>query len=402
MNYAVRLAVLVCLVVPLTRLPAAELTTASGKKLTGELILLDAKSVTLKTTTGDVTTPISEVVTIDFKSPPAPPPAKDARWTDIELIDGSVLHCSALAVKGKFIEATVWPDRQLKLPLEQIFSVLRDAQDTSYRKQWQSILTRRVDTDLYVFKKKTEEGILDTLAGTITEGDPEGTSLKLVKASDGRVISPKQANMFGLIFVQKTGEVPRRLCKLIDTHRNLLSVRALAIEPGKITVTTVAGLTLEYPDFERMGKLDFSDGRLVYLSDLEPISKQESAFDERLDFVRMNKSVNNQPIRLDGQTYEKGIAAFAETILTYNLGGDYRELKCVVGVDESASPDSEVLLLIEGDGRELFKQTVKARDKVRPLTLDVRGVQQLRLAILSPGDFDFGNQVTIADARVTK
>jgi hypothetical protein len=401
MHHLLRLALLGCLLGPLT-LEAAELTTATGKKLTGDLIRLDSKSVTLKTAGGEVTTPINEVLTIDFKSPAVPPPGPDARWDDIELIDGSVLHCKTFAVKGPFIEATVWPDRQLKLPLVQIFSVLRDAQDTSYRKQWQSILTRRVDSDLYVFKKKTEQGVLDTLAGTIVEGDPEGVSLKLVKASDGRVISPKQANMFGLVFVQKTGEIPRRLCKLVDAHRNVLSVRSLSVEPGKITVTTVAGLAVEYPDFDSLGKLDFSDGRLVYLSDLEPISKQEASFDERLEYVRMNRSVNNQPIRLDGQTYEKGIAAFAETILTYNLGGDYRELKCVVGVDEAASPDSEVLLIIEGDGRELFKQTVKARDKARPLTLDVRGVQQLRLAILSPGDFDFGNQVTIADARVTK
>ena len=61
--------------------------------------------------------------------------------------------------------------------------------------------------------------------------------------------------------------------------------------------------------------------------------------------------------------YAKGLAIPATTELIYDIGGDYKHFKAVLGFDDQVGGDSNVKVLIEGDGRELFKAEMKRERK---------------------------------------
>ena len=72
------------------------------------------------------------------------------------------------------------------------------------------------------------------------------------------------------------------------------------------------------------------------------------------------------------------------------------------GVDDGVETESRVEVLIEGDGRELFRGQTGRKEPPRPLALDVRGVRDLRITVRSTGLLDFGAQASLADAKVNK
>jgi hypothetical protein len=71
-------------------------------------------------------------------------------------------------------------------------------------------------------------------------------------------------------------------------------------------------------------------------------------------------------------------------------------------VDDLVGGDSQAVVRIEGDGRELFAGVVSRKDRPRPLNLDIQGVKQLRIVVGSQGLLDLGDHVDLADAKVSK
>ena len=115
-----------------------------------------------------------------------------------------------------------------------------------------------------------------------------------------------------------------------------------------------------------------------------------------------DRNLVNGPLTCGGTTYPKGLSLHAGTALKYDLGGDYRELRAVLGVDDSVETESRVEIVFEGDGRDLYRGTISRKDPPRTLTVDVKGVRELRVTVKAPGLFDTGSQVNLADAKVSK
>ena len=101
-------------------------------------------------------------------------------------------------------------------------------------------------------------------------------------------------------------------------------------------------------------------------------------------------------------SYAKGLWVRADTTLAYKLTGEYREFKALVGMDESVSePSYSVRLVIEADGKVVFSEVVARKDKVRPVTLDVKGAKQLKISVERTHPLD-GVSVDLAEARLQK
>ena len=61
----------------------------------------------------------AQVLQLDLAEPTAPP-KKDVKYTDVELSDGSLLHCVKVVLKGKQVELTPLSGQVVKLPLEAV------------------------------------------------------------------------------------------------------------------------------------------------------------------------------------------------------------------------------------------------------------------------------------------
>jgi hypothetical protein len=391
----------------------ADLQTLSGKKLAGDIVGLDRQTLILRTADGvEMRHPVADLLLIDLGGQPAQPPK--GNYYEVELSDGTLLHCSQVVLKGTQAELTLPTDQPVAVPLTAIFTILRDAQDPKLRQEWQKFVSQRGQFDKVAIMTGDR---MDGVDVTFGQGTGDGIEFTPAGGSDKR--RARLANVAGLIFAQRPDpNAPPPVCKITDAAGNLLVAADVLLNSQGLTVTTVSGVRFAFPDTKRVAKLDFSKGKLTYLSDLDattlasaeprlaPVLTGDTdpfkADDAALFRMGRDRNLSNGPLVCGGTTYAKGLALHAGTALKYSLGGDYREMRAILGVDDSVETESKIEIVFEGDGRELYKGATGRKDPPRTLAVDVRGVKELRVTVRAPGLFDTGSQVNLADAKVSK
>ncbi len=386
---------------------AAELEPVEVRTLTGQTIKGNLESVNDQelVIAGNGPIKVDQVVDLVFT---ANQPQAGDRFADVELTDGSVLHCSQFVLKLNKVDLKLVQGMEIKdLPLVMISNILNDAQEPKNREEWQKLVSKRGKGDLLAIK--AADGVVNPLEGTLGEGDAQGETIEF-ETSTGKKARPRLDRIHGMAFLRRpNGETAATLCKAQDLSRDLLVVAKLAMTENGYTITTVAGAKADFP-WKSFTRWDFSKGKLAYLSDLEP-RLTESSNVNFLEHYRRDKNLDGEPIRLpqknqDGvtslQLFTKGLSVHAYTELLYDIGGDYKEFKAILGVDPKVPGDSHVKVTIEGDGKELFAGEISRKDDPRPITLDVKNVKQLRIVVASAGLLDLGNHVCLADAKVSK
>jgi hypothetical protein len=287
-----------------------------------------------------------------------------------------------------------------------VFYACRRADDAKHKAEWRKMLQNRGKRDLYVIRQA--DG-LNFVQGTLVEGDAEGTRLTFEKEDGGKESLLLSRATGGLVFNQAQNvELPSTLCKVQDVFGNTLVAQAVEMSGSGVKVTTVAGVVVSYPSAQGIAKLDYSQGNVAYLSDLTPqvqapaIPPDEVNTNIAVPFVA-DKTPTNEPLRLDNVVYPKGLWIASDTVLTYTLNGDYRELKAMIGIhDQFGTNSTEAKVTIEADGKPIFSEVVKRKDKPKGVTLDIKNIQQLRILVESDSPFFNGSQAVLADARVQK
>ena len=185
-------------------------------------------------------------------------------------------------------------------------------------------------------------------------------------------------------------------------------VSSLTGKEGGVSVTTAAGVKLDVP-FERIVRVDYTQGRLEYLSDLTPtkiVTRSNLDDEETPDqwHVYKDSNLDKKPMVLAGVTYSKGLALKPYAELIFDLKGDYREFEAMAGIDDGISVAGSAILQIEGDGKELASIQLPSPDKsrVKALKISVKDVQRLRIIVRSDGEFDTARHLDLADAKIRK
>lgn len=392
---------------------ADNLTTIHGKKLTGKLAGVDAQGVTLATETAKVKVAAKDILIVDLGHS-ITPAAKDARYHELELTDGSTFRIGKFSIKGKKVETDLLPGpKGVALPTYQIemasvFAIMRNAEDPKSRDAWKKLLTNRGKRDLYVIR---EAGGLNFVQGTIVSGNAAGDLLTFEKEDGGTTELRLSRATGGLVFAQQPpSQIAPTLCKVVDVFGNVLIAKSLEITTSGVVVTTVNDVVVRYQSANAIAKLDYSQGNIAYLSDLEAqVEAPEVPADEKglrlnvaAPFVR-DTNIAGEPIKLGAETYPKGLSVSPDTRLTYNLGGDYREFKALVGIQENTlDANLTAQLTIETEsGLVLFSEMLRRKDAPRAVALDIKGVKQLRI-VISAEQPVLGNRVILAECRVQK
>jgi hypothetical protein len=380
----------------------AELHTLTGKTISGDLVQTSEKEVVLSTSSGRVATPVSEILQIDFLRDAGLPAG--AKYTDVELIDGSLLHCTQTALKGKNAEIKLAGSEQtLTMPIATIASILNEAHDPAMRQQWQEKFSNKKGSqDVLVVKSN---GVLNGVEGTLGDANEKGEiSFEYGAASNRKKRDIDPSRVQGMVFVRTlTAPLPAALCKVYDTNLNLLVAAKLERGSAGLSVTTAAGPTIRYP-MQALARLDYNNDKVVFLSDLKPAELIEKEKMRQLwkNNVRFDKNPENSQLQIKEKTFSKGLSIHASAELVYTLDGKYNKFEAVLGVDSSMEKaNGRPLVKIEADGRELFSGTITKDDSV-DLKCDVRGARQLRIAVSSRGLNDFGAQVDLANAKLSK
>jgi hypothetical protein len=374
-----------------------KLRTLSGKTIEGELVRVSDQEIVIRAKDGPVTVPLKDALDLDFGHAYAL--GGDSKYSEVELTDGSLLHCTQFAVKKNEVELKLVGGIDVQAPLSAISYWLSDAQDAKVRDEWQALLAKRGNQDILAIKDSA--GTVNRLDGTFGAGDEQGTAIEF-ETSAGTKRAVKLTRIHAMSFLRKLApNATVAVCKVHDTSRNVLAAVKVAVGEGSFTVQTASGIEVKLTA-AALARVDYSQGKLTYLSDLEPTRVVESSNIEGLDHYRRDKNLDNGPIRVGKEFYAKGLALHAYTELVYDLGGQYKEFKAVVGADPQINTRSDVKVTIEADGQKLFEENVKQKDNPQNLIKDVRNVKHLRIVVRSNGLFDLGGHVNLADARVSK
>lgn len=100
-----------------------------------------------------------------------------------------------------------------------------------------------------------------------------------------------------------------------------------------------------------------------------------------------NRSVENNPLKVGGQSFVQGIGTHADSVFAIDLGTPTLEFISEIGVDDEVGKKGSVVFQVWGDGKLLAKSGVmRGGDKVDTLTANLRGVKQVMLLVDSAGD----------------
>ncbi|MBI3410958.1 MAG: NPCBM/NEW2 domain-containing protein [Planctomycetes bacterium] len=178
----------------------------------------------------------------------------------------------------------------------------------------------------------------------------------------------------------------------IDEERKLLA--------GK----TLAGFDVETP-LEKVAAIDLRMGRAVYLSDMKPKAYEHKPFLGVAWPLVVDGSVTGRPLRLGGQTFDKGLGMHAPCRVTYTLDGGFRWFEASVGLDARTGQRGHVRvsILVDGKEREGFdRKELTGGGMPWNLRIDVRKAREVAL-VADMGDFgDVQAHVDWADARLIR
>jgi hypothetical protein len=365
--------------------PAADL---NGKNLTVNVIYADGQNANAQIKVDKKTDP-----KLAF-DPKAPAPSLDAR---VYLSGDEQLFGKFEAFSDESLRLrTPWGDN-LTVPLARVTGIymgLPEHKETA--ESFARRLRMRGTEDLLLATSKEGEVVAISGIAERTEGD------KLLFRFQDKTRSLPLKLVEGLVLAARQEPAPAHGLRPTFSLAGGLVISGLWKELGAQTwkIETAWGQVLNLPAAEIRG-VRFRGGQVEYLSDLHPSKVEETPFFGRRAPWRKDVSLAGGPLKMDGRTYEHGIAVHSRSSLTYDLEGRYATFEATVGFDESASRLGRVDCRILADGKELYaNHDLRADAPPVKVSVPVANTQRLSLLVDFGADQDTGDRVIWADARL--
>ena len=116
------------------------------------------------------------------------------------------------------------------------------------------------------------------------------------------------------------------------------------------------------------------------------IRRAAAAYGDATAIVYRSDAGPETPIRIDRQTYRRGLVIHSRTRLTYRLNGEFQRFVAVAGIEQLVRPRGDLDLVITGDVKVLFRRNVNGTDAPIPLDLSVTGVRELTIFVDFAGE----------------
>ena len=383
---------------------AVELQTLDGNRLAGQITELGPQQLVLQTPTGPVTVEAAKLMSVAFGSQPAADAVPASTPVRVELVDGSLLIAKTFIAAQGQATVEIGSGTSVTVPSKSIRYVRFAAPAAELTRQWEEILALQPAADLLVLRK---QGSLDYTETLIRDVTAETVHVEL----DGDAVPVKRGRVEAIVYFRAVAPAladPR--CLVHVQGGSSVAATEVTLSDGKLLAATPGGARIELP-LESLSRLDYSVGKVQYLSELAAETTEVTpyvggpgslpAYDALLA-PQSDKSFDNQPLRLSGKQYAKGLAIHSQTRLAYRLAGKYRQLTALAGIDDTIDSGGNVHLQISGDGRTLWEGTIAKGEEPRQLELDLTGVKRLELVVGYGDDLDIGDHLNLCDAKIMK
>lgn len=368
-----------------SHITATELTDLAGKVHSGSLKSLTLTSAVLETETGDVEIPVDQIMKVMFAK--TIDDSQQATDSPIRLTisDHSELVGSSLKSDGLNVTIRTKTLGELQVPARKVKSILYSPLDKTTQKQWNELIHKKVSDDLLVIKKGEK---LDFLPGVVTQIDEK----KVMFLYEGNEIPVRLEKIFGIIHPHPFAPPGQSKCRIETTSGDSLFVEQITLEKNDFRVRTGPDHFITVPKKE-IRLLDFSLGRIVYLSDMPPEGVEYTPYFDTVWEYQRDKTIDGSPLKLGDKEYAKGLWIHSKTKLTYRLAGEFSRFQALMGIDASVAKSGlgDVHVIISADDKIILDEQVTAFTALHKIDLDVKGYRFLHILV------DFGEGLNIAD-----
>lgn len=159
-------------------------------------------------------------------------------------------------------------------------------------------------------------------------------------------------------------------------------------------------------DVEEITLVQIQGGKVQYLSQLAPVknSVKEASILVPPQPYKMDRGCQGEDISIAGKRYPWGIGVHANSELSFDLNGRFKEFLSDVGVASRMGNHGSVVFTILGDQKELFKSPVVhgVDEKALSIKIPVAGVKILTLRVTNADDLDLSDAANWGSARVVR
>jgi len=311
-----------------------------------------------------------------------------------DLLHGNLLELTAETARLR----TIW-EQEVELPLIEVLGIRfddvhNDAGENMFRDQLAS--PGGEDTALVVSRDMNAAEVAGSCLGA-SEG-------KLQFRFNEQTRSINLDRLVGIVFAAhppvRARAAMRQVVEFVNGDR--VSGVLSAVSADALELQLAGGKSLVLP-CEAVRQVTFKNGRLVYLSDLEPLSVEEVPYFGRTWQYRQDAALDGGPLVIGGAEYKKGLAVHSRCVLRYALDGQYELFKTRIGFDDTAAGRGAVACRVLADGRELFAEPdLRADADPVEIEVSIAGAGELTLEIDFGPREDTGDRVIWASARILR
>ena len=376
------------------------LITVEGDAVAGQIAAVDPEHVTVTAKDQRHTLRRRDLMRIDF--PDAQPfrPSTDDRLRPIHLTDGGLLRgwVAGSDRDGLRLDVPELGNQPRRFPYSSLagIRIAAKAHDRAEVIFQQHLAQRKPGQDVVVILKDDE---VHTFKGSVESLTPSGGRFAL----SGRELPLNIATLYAVVFAASPLEADAEMMTVeLNTGERMTGRLVRGDERTCSFVLRGGGDPVVFP-WLLVRRVVLRSERVAFLSDLEPTRVEHEPYLNVSWPMRRDRSASNQPIRLGGETYAKGLGVHSATTIAYALGGRYKQFAATIGLDEAVRPRGNVIFRVLADGKEVYHSgDVTGRDDPVNINVEVAGVHELRLIVDFGKDADLGDQADWADARVIR
>lgn len=264
------------------------------------------------------------------------------------------------------------------------------------RRRASAMVPERMRSDLLVVAREQDDWT--AIDGVLKAIDDEGVTFSF-RETDRRV---KRENARAVL-LSSTRQAQRPAGRLIARDGSTLAFSKITLDADDAAVETVGLGAITVPR-ERIAAVRFDSDKVVHLSQLEPAEvAHHGLFGEGFE-PRRDVSAGGTPLRLDGRKYDSGLGLHSFCEISYDLGGEYRLLAAVVGIDAAVRPLGDATLTVLADGKPLVDEMrVTGTADATTLRVDVSGAKKLTIRVeFGEDSLDVSDHVNLAAARLIR
>ncbi|MCE9544597.1 MAG: NPCBM/NEW2 domain-containing protein [Planctomycetia bacterium] len=368
------------------------LTQVDGAAIDGKIEAIEADG-TLRIAGRPATISFADLLSIQR---PAEEPALAAAPPPfvVELLGGGKLLANELTIREQQCQIR-WPNGpDLSLPIELIAAIRLqpDLKDAAFAA---ALAQPKRDVDRLLV---TAQGAGQWIDGLVESMDGKEVSFEW----QGKSRKVPRADVRGIVLAVVGRPVDRTGWARVELNSgSSFWARIIGLRDGRLTVEFApkAQSTIAWDGVRR---LTIASSRLAYLSDLEPTEVVEQPIvTQRMPWQR-DQSVAQHPLQVGNRKFARGLGVHARSQLRYTIDGKFDALIAAIGIDAETAGQGDCVFVVQGDGRELYRQRVVASDAARDIKVDVHGVRDLTLLVEPGEDLDLADHADWAEARLLR